>query len=605
MSDLFDIATPPTPPKPDKGNVSVPLCCPLRNTDSGMVTPRATEPRLCAIEGCKKPSRRLGMCHAHYMRAYRARQSAPNKPALAHRPKSNTAPRPRPPALIADADKGPKIIEWIEANLRQAERPDKAVVLDEWQRAFIIEAYRCDAGRRVHDTAILSVGRKNGKSTLCAAVALAELCAPGLARPGDILTGSTDRAAAGVLIEQAARMARHSGLMSELRAVPSRKILEHKETGGRWFALSSDAANAVSYIPRGIFIDELGYHKNRALFDALDTSRGALNPLLVIIGTRGAPGSVLNRIIEGQEKTPSPATLLRVYSAPDDADPFAPDTWRQANPGLGTIRDDVELARFAAASKTDNERLAAFKTFYLNQSAEAGVEQILSVAEWRRCDGEAKAEGVAFAGLDLSEGRDPTALALFWPDTGRIETHAFIPAHPSPAERAAKEGLPYPDLMDAGRVHVAGDVALDYLLLAERIADLVAGHRVALIAADPWRLRSFEASATTAGITMPRIKPFKQGYAMMSAAINCFERMVLAGDLKHGGDLLLQRALANAKVVRDGKHGRMYSKIKSSGRIDPLVAATMAVGSYDNFRADPQYQLVQAIKRGEQVVHSF
>ena len=50
------------------------------------------------------------------------------------------------------------------------------------------------------------------------------------------------------------------------------------------------------------------------------------------------------------------------------------------------------------------------------------------------------------------------------------------------------------------------------------------------------------------------------------------------GKLLHAGHPVLAMAAANAKAEQDAAGNRKLSKRKSTGRIDPLVALTMAVG---------------------------
>jgi hypothetical protein len=86
------------------------------------------------------------------------------------------------------------VFPWLEPGLTRSDRvivfcesfkitsgPDigKMFKLREWQRAFIRDVYReDDKGQRPVRTAILSMGRKNGKTALAALMALCHLCGP-------------------------------------------------------------------------------------------------------------------------------------------------------------------------------------------------------------------------------------------------------------------------------------------------------------------------------------------------------------------------------------------------------------------------------------------
>jgi phage terminase large subunit-like protein len=72
--------------------------------------------------------------------------------------------------------------------------------------------------------------------------------------------------------------------------------------------------------------------------------------------------------------------------------------------------------------------------------------------------------------------------------------------------------------------------------------------------------------------------PFGQGYKDISPAVDTLERLVEQGKLRHDNHPVLSMAAANAKVEMDAAGNRKLSKRKSTGRIDPLLALTMAVG---------------------------
>jgi phage terminase large subunit-like protein len=69
-----------------------------------------------------------------------------------------------------------------------------------------------------------------------------------------------------------------------------------------------------------------------------------------------------------------------------------------------------------------------------------------------------------------------------------------------------------------------------------------------------------------------------QGFLGMAPAIRELEVRLLEGKLKHGGHPVLQMCAANAAVVTDDAGNKKFTKRRSTGRIDLLVALAMAVG---------------------------
>jgi phage terminase large subunit-like protein len=71
---------------------------------------------------------------------------------------------------------------------------------------------------------------------------------------------------------------------------------------------------------------------------------------------------------------------------------------------------------------------------------------------------------------------------------------------------------------------------------------------------------------------------FGQGYASMSSPAKEFEKMVLARKLVHGDNPVLRWNASNVAIQRDAAENIKPVKDKSTGRIDGIVAAVMAVG---------------------------
>ena len=64
----------------------------------------------------------------------------------------------------------------------------------------------------------------------------------------------------------------------------------------------------------------------------------------------------------------------------------------------------------------------------------------------------------------------------------------------------------------------------------------------------------------------------------MAPALDFTERLIETGKLLHGRHPLLSMCALNAKAEVDAAGNRKLSKRKSTGRIDALVALTMALG---------------------------
>jgi phage terminase large subunit-like protein len=71
---------------------------------------------------------------------------------------------------------------------------------------------------------------------------------------------------------------------------------------------------------------------------------------------------------------------------------------------------------------------------------------------------------------------------------------------------------------------------------------------------------------------------FGQGFQSMSPALREVEAALLKGNIRHGNHPVLTMCASNAVVTMDPAGNRKLDKAKAAGRIDGMVALTMAFG---------------------------
>ena len=79
-------------------------------------------------------------------------------------------------------------------------------------------------------------------------------------------------------------------------------------------------------------------------------------------------------------------------------------------------------------------------------------------------------------------------------------------------------------------------------------------------------------------VVADKFVPFGQGYQSMSPALRDLESIILEKKLRHGDHPLLKMCASNCVVERDTAGNRKLSKKRSTGRIDGMIALTMALG---------------------------
>src|SRR5690625_4951738 len=197
--------------------------------------------------------------------------------------------------------------------------------------------------RKIYDTpprtAILSFGRKNGRTPLIAFISLLHLCGPEAELGSEVVSGARSRDQAAMVFRYASKCVRLNPDLSEIvRIRDTAKELECPDLQTVYKALSADAATNLGRSPKLAIHDELGQVKGPRdeFYEAIDTAQGAHDhPMTLIISTQAPrPGDLLSVLIDDAIKGADPMTKVSLYSAPEDLDPFSDEALRAANPAV-------------------------------------------------------------------------------------------------------------------------------------------------------------------------------------------------------------------------------------------------------------------------------
>jgi len=494
-------------------------------------------------------------------------------------------------------------IRWIEGYCRIPEGRDvgKPVVLRGWQRDELVKIYDNPAGTR---RAILSFGRKNAKTTLAAFILLLHLCGPEAKPNSQLYSAAQSRDQAAILFNLAAKMVRMSPELIAVTTVrDTAKQLFCAELGTLYRALSAEASTAYGLSPVLTIHDELGQVRGprSELYEALETATGAQeSPLSVIISTQApTDADLLSVLIDDALAGHDPRTVVSLHTAPQEEDPFSEEAIRKANPAFGDFLNATEVLAMAEDARRMPSREAEYRNLVLNQRVEAS-SPFVSRSLWASCGQEVKPlKGVpVYGGLDLSSVNDLTALVLI----GRIDgTWNVKPTFWLPkeglAEKSRKDRVPYDVWNSQGFLEAAPGKSVDYRFVALEMKRLFDQLDIRKIAFDRWGFKHLKPWLLDAGFTEKQIEEkfeeFGQGYQSISPALRELESEILNGRVAHGNHPVLTMCAANAVVQTDPAGNRKLAKDKSSGRIDGMVALTMAVGVAPAEQAKvPEYQML-------------
>lgn len=487
--------------------------------------------------------------------------------------------------------RGEKVIAFIQGFCKVPEGKfvGKPIILDDFQKKFILEIYDNPVGTR---RAYLSIARKNGKTGLIAGIVLAHLVGPEAKQNSQIISGARSRDQAAQVYNYASKMVMLSPKLSEVvRIIPSGKKLVGLPLNVEYKALSAEAKTAHGLSPIVAILDEVGQVRGAQddFIDAITTAQGAHeSPLLMAISTQSADDADLFSVwIDDALGSHDPKIVCHLYAAKPEAGLLDQQAWRDANPAMGTFRsiEDLEEQAKQAIRMPSSEN--TFRNLMLNQRVST-VSPFISKDVWKSCGGAVLEFGdtEVFAGLDLSARTDLTALVITGKINGVWHTKPYFwTPEKGLIDRSKRDRQPYDMWVRQNYMQTTPGATVDYEYVAHDIAAILENLNVKSVAYDRWRIDLMRKELDKIGANLPLIE-FGQGYKDMSGALDALESELLNKRVAHNNHPVLTMCASNAVVSKDPAGNRKLDKAKATGRIDGLVAMAMAFGMAANYVND-------------------
>ncbi len=474
--------------------------------------------------------------------------------------------------------------------------------LSPWQEHDVIRPLfgwkRADGTRR-YRVAYLEVARKNGKSTMAAAIGNKLFLNDG--EPGaEVYTAATKRDQARItheeskaqvrgLIRDDPRLRRHIIVSRDNLAIPSQRC--------KYEPLGADADTMDGLNVHAAIVDELHMHKRPDVWNVLETATAARRqPLLFGITTAGFDRTSIcwhlhdyaAKVLDGTIEDDS---FFAYVCTLDEGDDWTDRRlWAKANPNLHvTVKEDDLLRKFHKARESpafEND----FKRLHLNLWTEQSVRW-LAMDRWDACAGKVDLDALAgaecYGGLDLAPKRDLSALVLVFPvgDCWQVVPYFWMPEE-NLRERERRDRLPYTTWVRQGLITATPGNVTDYAMIQERIIEEIARRfNVKQVAFDPYGATEMVTKLMEHSIEMVE---FRQTIQHFNEPTQKLEALITGRKIAHGGHPVL-RAHAQAVTVKTDLNENIRPvKDRTTGRIDGIVALIMALGrcvARDQFRS--------------------
>ena len=430
---------------------------------------------------------------------------------------------------------------------------------------------------------------KTHNSELAAAVALYLLYADN-EPSAEVYGAACDRNQASIVFDVAKQMVEMSPALlrrSKIRSA-GKRIINYRNAGF-YQVLSAETGTKHGLNVSGLIFDEIHAQPNRKLYDVLTKGSGDAReqPLFFIITTAGNDKNSICYelhtkaldIMHGRKKDYTFYPV--VYGLEEGEDWTDEANWYKANPSLGyTI--NIERVREAYRNAIENPAEEnVFKQLRLNIWTSASIrwipEQVydkgnlpinLDSLKGRMC----------YGGLDLSSTSDITALVLAFPPRSDDEKYVLLPFFWLPEDtlelRCRRDHVLYNVWQKQGFIQTTEGNVIHYGFIEKFIEHLGETYNIREIAYDRWNATQMVQNLEDMGFTMV---PFGQGFKDMSPPSKELFKLLMEGNIIHGGNPVLKWMAGNVVMRQDPAGNIKPDKEKSVEKIDGIVASIMAL----------------------------
>jgi phage terminase large subunit-like protein len=539
-------------------------------------------------------------------------------------------PGGHPAGLRFDAELGNRVVKFIEGYCKhhKGEWAGQPLLLADFQRDILRQIFgwvRADGTRRFR-TAYIELARKNGKSTVAGGIGLYLTLADG-EQGAEIYSSATKKDQAAILWKDAAAMVKSSAdLKRYIKVLKSNMMCEAMNS--KFEPLGADSNTLDGLNPHGNIVDELHAHKDRGVWDVLDSAMGARRqPLTIAITTAGVydPESIgwemheyaqkiLDQIIEDD-------SFFAFIASADEGEEterllktnpgyyFTEEALKKANPNYGTSAKADYLQRQAKKARQLPGFLTEYLTKHVNVWARA-AKRWLSMEKWSQCEDAPGLNARALAlereqtllgkdcygGLDLSSKLDLTAFVLVFP--GTAEVLDVICRFWLPEETvklyAEKGQRHYEKWVEQGWLTTTPGNTIDYDFIRAEVNALAKKHKLIQLAYDPWGAQRI--STQLLADALPAVE-CGQGYKSLSEPSKDLEARVVDGKVRHANNPILRFCASNAIITTDAAGNVKPDKSRSRDRIDGIMAMVMALSRFIVAKP-PENEAPYIVRRG-------
>ena len=482
-----------------------------------------------------------------------------------------------------DEAKANHAIEFIERYCKHSKGSmgGKPFILELWQKALVSAMFgivdKITGLRKFHEVVVI-VGRKNGKSTLSAAIGLYLMIADGELGP-EIFSVATKKDQAKIIWLEAKRMIKKSpALNKRLKTLVGEINSELNDSIFKPLGRDSDTLDGLNV--HGALFDETHAWKDINLYDVIvDGTSSRDQPLIFVTSTAGTVReSVFDRLYDecelvingyGDPEGYKNERLLPVIYELDERKEWVDEkAWKKANPGLGTIKklDNLQSKVNKAKANPLLVKNLVCKDFNIRETTGESWLTFEQANNEAKFDIKELKPRYGIGGVDLSSTTDLTSACILFQVPGDnniyVEIMFWLPEELL-EQRSKEDKIPYDIWKDRGLLRTSQGNKVHYRDVVTWFKEMMEEKDIYLykVGYDSWSAQYF-------------VEDMKANFGQESMEAVIQGKKTLSSPMKNlGADLSSKKIIYNNNPILKWNLTNVAIDIDKNNNIQPMKSS--------------------------------
>ena len=465
---------------------------------------------------------------------------------------------------------------------------NKPFILQEWQKFMICGIYGFKwkkDGTRVTRTFILSVSRKQGKTSCISIMAIKALLEENNAQ---VIVAANSASQASILFKMASSYLKSLGGKVDKLFRRFRDRIMFDKTDSSMRVVSADASRLDGLNCNFAVVDEISQAPNSDVYDVLESSMGSRQqPLMCCCTTRSNNQSGFYKELEqsgidvmrGLKQDDSVFCL--VYTLDDGDDCEDEEVWKKCSPNLGISVSEDFYRQQITKMKNNPSQTTAIMTKVFNvwtSTSNVWIPQSYTFKVMDKVKMDDFKDKLLYISFDLASTSDLTCLSAMYEDNG---TYYFKNWYylPQEALKTSTNKDNYKKWQRQGFLTVTQGNVTDYDYVMNDIQKLQDNSEgIVRISYDSWNATDFTIRLTESGFNM---KPYSQSIGSMNRPTKAIERLIMEGkNIVIDKNPITLFCFENSVPKSDYNDNIKIIKESYENKIDGVIAIIMNYGGF-------------------------